>query len=33
MLKGIIEKIGYDYDIEVVELGIPEDHIHRVPRS
>jgi len=32
-LKGIIEKIGYDYDIEVVELEIAEDHIHMVVRG
>jgi putative transposase len=32
-LKGIIEKIGYDYDIEIVELEIPEDHIHMVVRG
>ncbi len=32
-LKGSIEKIGYDDDIEVVELDIPPDHIHRVVRS
>ena len=33
MLKGIIRKIGYDYNIEVVELEVPEDHIHMVVRS
>ena len=32
-LKGIIEKIGYDYDIEVLELEIPLDHIHLVVRG
>jgi len=32
-LKGIIEKIGYDYGIEVVELEVPEDHIHMVVRG
>ena len=32
-LKGIIEKIGYDYDIEVLELEIPVDHIHLVVRG
>ena len=32
-LKGIIEKIGYDYDIEIVELEIPVDHIHLVVRG
>jgi putative transposase len=29
-LKVIIEKIGYDYNIEVVELEIPVDHIHMI---
>jgi putative transposase len=33
VLKKIIEKIGYDYNIEIVELDIPEDHIHMVVRS
>ena len=32
-LKGIIEKIGYDYDIDIVELEVPEDHIHMVVRG
>ena len=32
-LKGIIEKIGYDYNIDIVELEIPEDHIHMVVRG
>ncbi|NKB63527.1 MAG: IS200/IS605 family transposase [Gammaproteobacteria bacterium] len=32
-LKGIIKEIGYDYDIEIVELEIPVDHIHMVVRS
>ena len=32
-LKSIIEKIGYDYNIEIVELEIPTDHIHMVVRS
>ena len=31
--KSIIQKIGYDYDIDIVELEIPEDHIHMVVRS
>jgi len=26
-------KIGYDYDIDIVELEIPVDHIHMVVRS
>ena len=32
-LKDIIYKIGYDYNIEIVELEIPKDHIHMVIRS
>ena len=32
-LKTIIEKIGYDYNIEIIELEIPEDHIHMVIRT
>ena len=32
-LKDIIQKIGYDYNIEIVELEIPVDHIHMVVRS
>jgi putative transposase len=32
-LKAIIEKIGYDYDIDIVELDVPEDHIHMVVRG
>ncbi len=32
-LKNIIEQIGYDYNIEIVELEIPVDHIHMVVRS
>lgn len=32
-MKGIIQKIGYDYDIDIVELEIPEDHIHMVIRG
>ena len=33
VLKGIIKKSGYDYDIDIVELEIPEDHIHMVVRG
>jgi putative transposase len=33
VLKDIIEQIGYDYNIEIVELEIPPDHIHMVVRS
>ncbi len=32
-LKDIIEQIGYDYNIEIVELEVPKDHIHMVVRS
>ena len=32
-LKAIIKKIGYDYDIDIVELEVPIDHIHMVVRS
>jgi putative transposase len=29
-MKAIIRKIGYDYDFDIQELEIPEDHIHMV---
>jgi len=32
-LKAIIYKIGYDYNIEIVELEVPDDHIHMVVKS
>jgi putative transposase len=32
-LKQIINKIGYDYNINIVELEIPLDHIHMVIKS
>jgi putative transposase len=32
-MKTIIHKVGFDYDIDIVELEIPEDHIHMVVRS
>ena len=32
-MKAIICKIGYDYDIDIVELEMPEDHFHMVVRS
>ena len=32
-LKEILYKIGYDYNIEIVELEIPKDHIHMVIKS
>lgn len=33
VLKDIIEQIGYDYNIEIVEVEVPLDHIHMVVRS
>ena len=33
MLKEILYKIGYDYNVEIVELEIPVDHIHMVVKS
>ncbi len=33
VLKDIIRKVGYDYDIDIVELEVPTDHIHMVVRS
>ncbi len=32
-LKNIIEKITYDYNLELVELEIPVDHVHMVMRG
>ena len=32
-LKLIIKKIGYDYNIEIVELEMPSDHVHMVVKS
>ena len=32
-MKTIIHKIGFDFDIDIVELEISEDHIHMVVRS
>jgi putative transposase len=32
-LRAIIEKIGYDYDIDIVVLEVLEDHIHMVVRG
>ena len=32
-MKRIIKKAAYDYDIDIVELEIPEDHIHMVVRG
>ena len=33
LLKDIISKTGYDYDIDIVELEVPTDQIHMVVRS
>lgn len=33
VLKSIIGKIAYDYDIELVELEVPVDHIHMIVRT
>jgi len=33
VLKDIVRKFGYDYDIDMVELEVPTDHIHMVVRS
>jgi len=33
VLKNIISKIGYDYNIEIVELEIPRDHVHMIVKS
>ena len=32
-MKQIINKIGYDYNIETVELEVPTDHLHMIVRS
>jgi len=32
-LKSLIEKIAYDYEIDVVELEMPVDHLHMVVRG
>jgi putative transposase len=32
-LRNIIHKIGYDYNINIVELEIPVDHIHMIVMS
>ena len=32
-LKKIMYKIGYDYNIEIVELEIPINHVHMVVKS
>lgn len=32
-MKAIIQKVEYDYGIDIVELEIPEDHIYMVIRG
>ena len=32
-LKAIIQKIAFDYDMEVEEIEIPEDHIHMMLKA
>ena len=33
VLKDIIKKVGYDYDINIIELEVPLDHIHMIVKS
>ena len=33
VLMDIIRKVGYDYDINIIELEVPLDHIHMVVKS
>jgi putative transposase len=32
-MKSIIRKIGYDYDLDIKELEIPEVHIHMIVKG
>lgn len=32
-MKTIPQKVGHDYDINIVEVEIPEEHIYLVIRS
>ena len=32
-IKAIIQKVAYDYGIEVEEIEVPEDHIHLVVKA
>ncbi len=32
-LKNLIKKICYDYELDLEELEIPEDHIHMIVKS
>ena len=33
VLKGIIRKVAYDYDMKVEEIEVPEDHVHMVIKA
>ena len=33
VLKGIIQKAAYDYDMKVEEIEIPDDHVHMVIKA
>ena len=33
VLKDIIKKVGYNYDINIIELEVPLDHIHMIVKS
>jgi putative transposase len=33
VLKDIIRKVGYDYNINIKELELPVDHIHMIVKS
>ena len=33
VLKDIIKKVGYDYDINIIELEVPLDNIHMIVKS
>jgi putative transposase len=33
VLKDIIKKVGYDYNIDIKELEVPLDHIHMIVKS
>ena len=30
VLKGMIRKVAYDYDMKVEEIEVPQDHVHMV---
>ena len=33
VLKGMIRKVAYDYDMKVEEIEVPEDHVHMVIKA